>query len=103
MSTPAMTPCEERLESEQSLNFPPVPPGYVWVRWLVCEIERLSIEALTTRTDGSPKLSEAHAALIKEIEDDVCRLKLVLRSPSAKQMGECPWCSDEICTPKCQK
>jgi hypothetical protein len=98
-----MTPCQERLEAPQSLHFPEPPPGYIWVRWLVCEIERLSIEALTTRSNGSPELSEARAALIREIDDDVCRLKLLLDTPSARQQGECPWCNGEVCSPKCQR
>lgn len=93
MGTTTASPCEERLHETESIVFPPTPHGYIWVRWFTCEIERLSIEALSTASAAD------RAGLLREIDDDVCRLKAVLNTESSRQ--SCPWCSDTVCHPKC--
>jgi hypothetical protein len=94
MNGMAATPCEQRLDQLQSVKFEETPRGYIWVRWFTCEIERLSIQALSTPRE------DLRAELIRELEDDVCRLRAVLNTESSRQ--SCPWCSDEVCHPKCR-
>jgi phosphatidylethanolamine-binding protein (PEBP) family uncharacterized protein len=92
--------CDERSAEIAAMTFPPMPNGFIWVRWLVADIEARAIELLTTAT--TPALEAARAQALDKMKRDFCHLEGLVQNASAKNQGDvCPWCNGGICNPDC--